>query len=175
MTEQHRNFKSVRCHTRFFRSRRRLALLLCYCVFAQLFVPNTNKSSGGVRPFFMGTKRSADRLLLCSWHSSCRLILHGTWSQDFSSHTPRSPVLIYVLEQRGSTTTRARRLLLLPVEPVYPPMLISSISSQHQRNTLTTSKYGGLIDSVLRNTLSWVIPVKIGTIQAIDSMSRLPT
>ena len=63
------------------------------------------------------------------------------WSHDFSSHTPRSPVLIYVLEQRGSTITRARRLLLLPVESVYPPILRSSISSQHQHNTLTTSKY----------------------------------
>ena len=93
-------------------------------------------------------------MLLCSSHYlSCRL-LHGTWSQDFSSHTPRSPVLVYVLEQRGSTTTRARRLLLLPVEPVYPLILKSSISSQHQHNILTTST--GLIDSssVLRNTLS---------------------
>ena len=59
-----------------------------------------------------------------------------------SPHTPRSPVLVYVLAQRGSTTTRARRLLLLPVEPVYPPILKTSISSQHQHNTLPRSKYG---------------------------------
>ena len=50
--------------------------------------------------------------------------------------------LSYVLEQRGSTITRARRLLLLPVESVYPLILKPSISSRHQHNTLTTSKYG---------------------------------
>ena len=60
--------------------------------------------------------------------------------------------LSYVLELRGSTITRARRLLLLPVESVYPPKLQPNISSRHQHNTLTTST--GLIDSVLRNTMS---------------------
>ena len=40
-----------------------------------------------------------------------------------------------VLEERGSTITRARRLLLLPVESVYPPILKPSISSRHQHNT----------------------------------------
>ena len=39
--------------------------------------------------------------------------------------------LSYVLEQQGSTITRARRLLLLPVESVYPPILKPSISSRH--------------------------------------------
>ena len=43
--------------------------------------------------------------------------------------------LSYVLEQRGSNITCARRLLLLPVESVYPPILKPSISSRHQHNT----------------------------------------
>ena len=61
--------------------------------------------------------------------------------------------LSYILEQRGSTITRARRLLLLPVESVYPLILKSSISSQHQHNTLTTSKYGADRQRVKKHTI----------------------